>query len=814
MSGDRSIVVLGLMTKLPVAGVIWQTLHYLLGFERLGFRTYYVEAHARTPSMLMRTERDDSSAQAAAFLASILRRFGFGDRWALHALHDDGRVFGLRPAELARLYASAELLINLHGGTMPLDEHAATGRLVYVETDPVQPQVELADGVQATVDFLDRHCACFSFGENYGSPDCGLPVSDRFRFHPTRQPVVLDLWDDGASPRHRDFTTVGNWRQQWRDVWLNGQSFGWSKDEMFAPLLDLPARVGPRFELALSSYTEDDERLLAAHGWRVRPALPFSFDLERYRAYIRGSYGEFTVAKAQNVRLRTGWFSDRSATYLAAGRPVITQDTGFQRALPTGAGLFRFDSADDVAAAAEQIDSDPGAHARAAREVAREHFAAEVVLGSLVERLGVTPPNRPPPAAGEPFPLEMSLVPESRRPLRLTEGTLAAVAAASGRPRIARTSSPACSIIVVTHGAIPLTKLCLETVLAAAPRPTFELIVVDNGSSDGTVDYLRSLVERDARVRTVLNPDNRGFPAACNQGLAVARGRSLVLLNNDTMVPPGWLGRLLASLGDEQVGLAGPVTNRIGNAAEVPTAYTSWGGFLSEARERADGHARGRSDLATVTMFCLAMRRDVHAQLGPLDERYGTGLLEDDDYSHRARQAGYRLVCAEDVLVHHFGEGSFGDLYAGGERSRLLERNQQRFEETWGEPWRPYERRSNPAYEAIVAAVQNELATLPDDATVLVVSRGDDRLIDIPGHRAWHFPRSPDGHWAGHHPADSTEALQQLSELVATGATHIAFPRPSWWWLEHYRGLTEHLTCAGVSAANPEAASCRVFALR
>src|ERR1700744_304290 len=254
MSGDRSIVVLGLMSKMPVAGVIWQTLHYLFGFESLGFRTYYVEAHARTPSMLMSTEQDDSSAQAAASLAAILRRFGYGDRWALHALHDDGRVFGLSAAQLRRLYGSAELLINLSGGTMPSDELAATDRLVYVETDPVQPQVELAHGVQATVDFLDRHCAHFTFAENYGAPGCELPVSDRFRFHPTRQPVVINRWADDRPPRRREFTTVGNWRQHWRDVWLDGQTLGWTKDAMFMSFLDLPERVGPRFELALSSH--------------------------------------------------------------------------------------------------------------------------------------------------------------------------------------------------------------------------------------------------------------------------------------------------------------------------------------------------------------------------------------------------------------------------------------------------------------------------------------------------------------------------------------------------------------------------------
>src|SRR4051794_28298387 len=129
-----------MMTKIPVAGVIWQTVHYLVGFQRLGFDVYYVEAHARTPSMLMEREEDDGSARAADFIAGVMRRFDLGDRWAFHALHADGRIYGMSEGQLKRLYDSAELIINLHGGTVPLPEHSATGRLVYLETDPVDIQ--------------------------------------------------------------------------------------------------------------------------------------------------------------------------------------------------------------------------------------------------------------------------------------------------------------------------------------------------------------------------------------------------------------------------------------------------------------------------------------------------------------------------------------------------------------------------------------------------------------------------------------------------------------------------------------------------
>jgi hypothetical protein len=189
----RKIVVLGVMSRLPVAGVVWQTVHYLVGLQRLGYDVYYVEAHACTPKMLMQREDDDGSARAAAFIDGVMRRFNLGDRWAFHALHADGRYYGMSEGQLKQLYRSAALIVNLHGATQPLPEHSATGRLVYLETDPVLSQIELHHNVRYTLDFLEPHCAYFTFGENYGKPDCELPVSERFEFRPTRQPVVMDF---------------------------------------------------------------------------------------------------------------------------------------------------------------------------------------------------------------------------------------------------------------------------------------------------------------------------------------------------------------------------------------------------------------------------------------------------------------------------------------------------------------------------------------------------------------------------------------------------------------------------------------------
>jgi len=810
-----------MMTKIPVAGVVWQTIHYLVGFQRLGFDPYYVEAHARSPSMLTPTADTDGAAAAAAFIDGVMRRVDLGASWAYQALHDDGRCYGMSERELLALYDSAELIVNLHGGTAPRAEHSRSGRLVYLETDPVQLQVELAQGVPETLDFLEQHCAFFTFGENWGAADCGLEPTARFRFHPTRQPVVLDCWP--AAERTRPcFTTVGNWRQRWRDVTFAGRTYSWSKHAEFERFLALPARTGRAFELALASYDADDRALLERHGWRVTDAAAISGEMHAYRRYVSESFGELTVAKEQNVALRSGWFSDRSATYLAAGRPVITQETGFSNVLPTGRGLHGFATLDEAAAAVEAVCADERGACEDARAIAREWFCSDVVLSELLAHCGVAAPRRATDAAGRAgavvrcgaLAADLPLGVERRRPLRLPTDVHARIADAPvpfADTAPAAAAQPAASVVVVSHDNVALTRLCVESVLANTARPPFELIVVDNASRDGSRAYLRTLARRFPDVALVLNDVNRGFAAAANQGLELARGELLVLLNNDAIVAPQWLERLAAHAAAPEVGLVGPVTNRIGNEAEVAVGYDTYGGFLTEAARRARERDGERFELPMPAMFCLALRRDVHDRLGPLDEGYGLGLLEDDDYAECARRAGYRLVCAEDVLVHHFGEGSFGELFADGSHGALLAANRARFERKWGTAWQPYERRQPGEYERVRARVHEVVADLPPDCAVIVASRGDEEILRFAGRRGLHFPQTAEGIYAGCYPADGAEAIAQLERLRAQGARWFLLPKTSLWWLEHYRELTAHLSTRYREVVREEA--CVMFSL-
>ncbi len=515
MTAPRPVVLLGMMTKMPVAGVVWQTLHYLIGLRELGFDPYYVEAHARTPSMLMTRQDDDSSVNAAEFIADVMNRFDFRGRWAFHALHDDGRCLGLSRSRLRRLYREASLIINLHGGTEPLPEHYETGRLVYLETDPVQLQAELHRGVQETFEFLEPHCAFFTFAENYGRAGCGLPVTDHFEFMPTRQPVVLDFWNRGASRARSTYTTIGNWRQHWRSVHLDGEEYRWSKHHEFLKFLEVPRRTGCQFELALSSLENEDEALLAEHGFRVRRALDFSTDVDAYRRYVVSSRAEFTVAKDQNVRLRTGWFSDRSATYLAAGRPVITQDTGFGEVLPVGEGLFSFSTVEEVDAAVAEIEGRYRANRRAAFEIAREYFDASTVLRPLLERVGVSVSSRP---------LRRAATPVGSMP------------------------APSASRTAVVIPCFDLGAFLEEAVASvrAQTLPAEELIVVDDGSTDRST--LRILDRLAADGVVVLRTPNRGAPAARNHGIEHAKADYVLCLDADDVLEPDFLAETVPRL--------------------------------------------------------------------------------------------------------------------------------------------------------------------------------------------------------------------------------------------------------------------------
>jgi ATP-binding cassette, subfamily B, bacterial len=654
------IVLLGMLTKIPVGGVAWLVGQYATGFERLGYEVYYVEAHSRTPSMFMRPNDTDGTRRAVRYVAEVAERFGLENRWAFQALHESGRCYGMSAEQLDRLYREASLIINMHGGTLPLPEHVANDRLVFLGTDPVEVELEVCAGDRRALQFLGQHVAWFTWGLNYGNPDCRLPWA-RLPFVPSPPPAVLDFWDNETVPDGAPFTTIGNWRQPYRDVRFQGRRYRWSKDQQFMKILDLPSRVEAPIELALSSYEPDDQMLLAEHGWRVRPGLELSRDLDSYRDYIVGSAGEFSVAKEQNVHFRSGWFSERSATYLAAGRPVILQDTGFGAALPTGEGLFAFTDLDDAAGALAEVQGDPARHRRAAREIAREYLSHDVVLGDMLEHLGLRarrrlrPPQSSPARAG--FPADLSLAEPARKAAGLPETTVERVLA---RPvaAVSSWSSPAvASVIMPVLDELASTRLAVESVLANTADLPYEVILVNNGSGDATREYLEVLAARNPHVRLLRSPRNLGFAVACNRGAKAGAGTFLVFLATDVVMPPEWLPTLAERLDDPEIGIAGPTTNWTDPRANA--SYETYGQLVRLAHERAKAlTGRQAVDVSGTELSCAGMRREVFEDVGPFDESLETETAAGETYAERVRDAGYRVVQVEELFVHRFGKSA------------------------------------------------------------------------------------------------------------------------------------------------------------
>jgi hypothetical protein len=294
---------------------------------------------------------------------------------------------GLTARETDEAFAAADLFLNV-GGVNRLGRRPRPRVCVYVDTDPTFTQLSLA-GSAVLRELVAEHELHFTYGENIGTSRSPIPTGG-FAWRPARPPVMPELWAAPPPDRGAPWTTIGKWSSEHRTVEFEGRRLGWSKSEQWPAFADLPRRTGERLELAMDVQSRPaDHAQLTAAGWTFRDPLDVSIDADVYRDYLRGSKGEFTAAKEMNVVLRSGWFSDRSACYLAAGRPAVVQDTGFGDVLPTGCGLFAVGDAADAAAALAAVDSDLAQHSRAALELAERWFAPSATLGPILAAAGL-----------------------------------------------------------------------------------------------------------------------------------------------------------------------------------------------------------------------------------------------------------------------------------------------------------------------------------------------------------------------------------------------------------------------------------------
>ncbi len=382
------VVVLHLAARYPFAGVVWQLIHHLVGLRELGLDVYYLEDHGAWVYDPIVGAISPDASHNLKLLGAVMERFGFRDRWSFFDV-TSGEYLGMGRERSLRLLAEADAVINLCVATLPREEHLRTRCLVYLETDPGAFQVRYARHDAEAARIARAHRIFFTYAANIGQPDCLLPAGG-LRWHPTRPPVLLEQWpEQSATPMPAAFTTVGTWRNKGNDVELGGRTYYWSKHLNFAKMLDIPRRAGQAVELATDLNSGPDYERALAGGFSFRPVVPMSLDIDTYRGYISASRGEFTVAKDLYVSTRSGWFSDRTVCYLAAGRPAVTQFTGFEKFIPAGAGLLGF--ADDASAveALRAVSADYPRHARAAREIAREYFDAQRLLGEVAEIIGL-----------------------------------------------------------------------------------------------------------------------------------------------------------------------------------------------------------------------------------------------------------------------------------------------------------------------------------------------------------------------------------------------------------------------------------------
>ena len=386
---SRRIIVVGTLASNPYAGMAWMHMQIAVGLRRLGHDVYYFETTSTWPYDPIRQLRVNDSNYAVPYLERVAESFGLSNHWAYRCSFSDKEWFGMSRTKAEALLESADAVLNIAGATRFEEEGLRVGRLVHFGTDPVFHEIAFAEGNEDIRTLIEEHDDFVTYGENIGNPDCLIPPLPRLRSK-TRQPVLLDLWESEL-PSREVFTTVGNWKQNGHDIKYQGETYYWSKHHEFLKFIDLPKRANQPIELAmgLAHLNPDERSLLESNGWRLSDAHTFTTDPWPYRDYVRSSRGEFTVSKDQNVRLRSGWFSERSACYLAAGRPVITQDTGFGNVLPTGEGLFAFNTMEEILTAFEAVNSDYEKHSRAARDIAEEYFRAETVLAKLLNDLGV-----------------------------------------------------------------------------------------------------------------------------------------------------------------------------------------------------------------------------------------------------------------------------------------------------------------------------------------------------------------------------------------------------------------------------------------
>ena len=390
------IIVGGFIGVMPVGGVTWDYVQYPLGFSLLGHEVFYIEDTRLYPIYQKPGSNWDDCSASVEHLQKVMDNFGLKDKWAYRD-EASGKCFGMTEEKIKEICKTADVFVNISCSTFLRDEYLQIPAKILIDTDPMFTQIQYLSqqmftpgepGLRQMVDAHDYH---FTFGENVNSSDCRIPDCG-LNWLPTRQPVCLDYWKpkNDFDLSNSSFTTLMNWSAA-KILHFDGEEWG-QKDIEFRKFSQIPQLLKNINFSAIVNQTDNtntsfSKSIAEEIGWKILDPYHNAGDWQLYQTFIEQSLGEFSVAKNTYVKAKTGWFSCRSACYLAMGKPVVTQDTGWSKIIPSGDGLFAFSDIDTAKEAIQKVVIDYTIQSAFAKEIANEYFDSKKVLQQLLLNL-------------------------------------------------------------------------------------------------------------------------------------------------------------------------------------------------------------------------------------------------------------------------------------------------------------------------------------------------------------------------------------------------------------------------------------------
>jgi hypothetical protein len=386
------IIVGGFIGLFPTGGATWDYIQYPLGLKLMGHDVYYLEDTMLYPVYQKKGDDWDDCSGTVEYLKQAMDQVGMGDRWAFRDVAT-GKLFGMTDSKFTDILSTADVLLNVSSSLFMREEYQQIPVKILIDTDPMFTQYQyhekLSKGGEAASTakaYMEAHDLFFTFGLNIGHPDCRIPQFD-YKWHTTKKPIIMHEWSPTLNGTKFGFTTVMNWTER-PDFTFENESWG-QKNKEFKKFYDLPVLSGEKFEIIINrpkdEKTAQSMKYLRECGWDILDADSLISDKENYRSFVQSSLAEFSITKETYIKSNSGWFSGRSAVYLASGRPVVTQDTTWSRYIPSGNGLIAINDLDSASDAVKEIKANYKHHAKAAREIANEYFDSTKILGNILE---------------------------------------------------------------------------------------------------------------------------------------------------------------------------------------------------------------------------------------------------------------------------------------------------------------------------------------------------------------------------------------------------------------------------------------------